>query len=389
MARIASAILLFIALLAFAAFAWIRQSGGQFAGDPAWSLVAAGDAKAPPAMVARTRALLAEQPVDQPRLNLLFATEAKGEMDRRRRAAFADTLGALGWRDTASQQNLIIEAGRVEDPRAVVGHIDALLRRGQLVDEILPLLVRIEAIPEAAGLLADRLALRPNWRGRYFRGSDLLRDPQVLTARARLFEQMLDKGDRLSNRELKPSLDAMMRAGMREQAARVAMRANPVPGGKAAIYDPDFSKSLSLEQEDREYPLPFEWSTVNRPGISAQIGSRSGGGQLQLRWSGVGAPVIARTMVLLAQVPPSRLDVRADSLDALDGLKMFGFGLACQGQGTVRFFEDGRDGIARTVRYRSDRAAPCAYPDLVILGLPRARDAEAETRIDSIRLLPE
>lgn len=390
MLRIASAILLFVALLAFTAFAWMQQqAGARFVSDPAWSLIAAGDAKAPPVLVARTRALLAEQPLDQPRFNLLFAAEAKGEMDAGRRAAFAKTLGALGWRDTASQQNLIMEAARVNDPQAMVLHIDALLRRGRMVDNILPVLVQVEAVPEAAALLADRLALQPNWRTRYLRESGLLASPQALTARARLLERMLEKGDKLTNRELKPSLDTMMRGGLREDAARIAMRVNPASGGKAAIHDPDFSQYLSLSQEDREYPLPFEWTTANRPGISAQIGPRNGGGQLQLRWSGVGAPVIARTMVLLAEVPPSRLDVQVDSLDALDGLKMFGFGLVCPGQGTVRFFEESRDGANRTISYRTDRAAPCAYPELVVLGLPRSRDAAAETRIDSIRLLTQ
>ena len=391
MVRIASAILLFVALLAFTAFAWMQQqAGARFVSDPAWSLIAAGDAKAPPVLVARTRALLAEQPLDQPRFNLLFAAEAKGEMDAGRRAAFAEALGALGWRDTASQQNLIMEAARVNDSQAMILHIDALLRRGRMVDNILPVLVQVEAVPEAAALLADRLALQPNWRTRYLRESGLLASPQALTARARLLERMLEKGDRLTNSELKPSLDAMMRAGLREDAARIAMRANPVGGDKATIHDPDFSQYLSLSQEDREYPLPFEWTTANRPGISAQIAPRGGGrGQLQLRWSGVGAPVMARTMVLLGQVPPSRLDVRVDSLDALDGLKMFGFGLACPGQGTVRFFEDGHDREDRIISYRTDRAAPCAYPELVVLGLPRSRDAVAETRIDSIRLLTQ
>src|SRR3546814_10843286 len=57
-------------------------------------------------------------------LNLLFAIESRGTLDPERRETFIDTIKALGWRDTPSQQNLIVETLRDGDPREAVMRAD-------------------------------------------------------------------------------------------------------------------------------------------------------------------------------------------------------------------------------------------------------------------------
>src|SRR3546814_11478658 len=86
----------------------------------------------PPATAAQARRVLARRPLNQPVLNLLFAIESRGTLDPERRETFIDTIKALGWRDTPSQQHLIVETLRDGDPREAVMRAAALLRRSKL-----------------------------------------------------------------------------------------------------------------------------------------------------------------------------------------------------------------------------------------------------------------
>src|SRR3546814_19127900 len=101
---------------------------------------------------------------------------------------------------------------------------------------------------------------------------------------------------------------------MQGEAVRIAMAANPSAGAPTSIYDPDFSKFVALSSDGRDNPLPFEWSVVSRPGISTMIVPRSDSGQLQIRWNGLGAPVVAHPMTLLRQGMQPRLRIGADGV---------------------------------------------------------------------------
>src|SRR3546814_3388328 len=135
MPRIIPSVLLFAALLAFTLFAFTQQRAKRIAAQPGWALTAIEDVDIPPATAAQARGILARRPLNQPVLNLLFAVESRGDLDPARRETFIDTIKALGWRDTPSQQNLIVETLRDGDPREAVMRADALLRRGKLRSE--------------------------------------------------------------------------------------------------------------------------------------------------------------------------------------------------------------------------------------------------------------
>src|SRR3546814_1165756 len=72
--------------------------------------------------------------------------------------------------------------------------------------------------------------------------------------------------------------------------------------------------------------------TCALPIFSVMIVPRSDAGQLQVRWNGMGAPVIAHTMTMLREGAQPRLEIRVDGVDALNGLGSFGFSLACSGK---------------------------------------------------------
>ena len=387
MMRIGSAIAIFIALLGLTIFAFAQQAGERIRGEPSWELLSAADARATPEVSAKLRRLLARQPLDQAKLNLLFATEAKGDLAAARRQSFTKTLNELGWRDTPTQQNLIVEAARTNDPNAAILHIDALLRRGKLTDDILPVLLQIEAVPQATALLAGRLEKHPHWRVKYLHFIAKAQNPTSVAARVRLLNRMLDDGDQLSHAELKPSLDAMVRQGLRKEALGIAMRANGSRANGELLYDPDFSKFVALPARDRENPLPFEWDARSQPGASAQIVGQGQSGQLRVRWNGNGAPIVARTMTLVQADQVPDLKVAVDSLDAASSLDEFRFELICRGQRPVTFrMGDGR--ISNNVAtYRADGPAPCDYPDLVMRGYPQGRNASAEITIEALRLV--
>lgn len=385
MVRICVAIFLPLALLGFTAFAYAERAGRAIKGDPSWALVILKDAKAPPAIAAKAKALLSEHPLDQAALNLLFAIETRGDLDNRRRQAFVSTLGALGWRDTPSQQNLMLELLKPEDPSKAVLRADALLRRGRLVGNIVPLLTAMESYPDAAELLIERLAEHPNWRADYFAYSAPQQTAAGLAARVRLLERMLVGGEKLSHAELAPSLNMMMRANRPDDVVRIGLRAIKANVGDALIYDPDFAKAAVLSPVERANPLPFEWEMVNQTGISTSIIAHSDS-KMRLRWNGYGAPVIARIMTLMREPRPLNLAVEADSVDALDHLEMFVFSLKCPSVRPIAFVPINVDQTRKLARFSSESAPPCGYPDLVISGRPQTNDRSVETTISSVRL---
>src|SRR3546814_16512310 len=105
---------------------------------------------------------------------------------------------ALGWRDSPSQQNLIVETLRDLDPREAVMRADALLRRGKLASNIIAVLAQIEIYPQAADLLIERLDKQPTWRKRYFSYSGTMSNPALLDSRIPLPDK---KTGRTSGRE--------------------------------------------------------------------------------------------------------------------------------------------------------------------------------------------
>src|SRR3546814_12592852 len=93
---------------------------------------------------------------------------------------------------------------------------------------------------------------------------------------------------------------------------------------------------------------------------------RSDSGQLQIRWNGLGAPVVAHTMNLLRQGMQPRLRIGADGVASVNGLGSFAFGLACRGKGTVALEESQTPNKDNVVGFDESATAMIKYPKFVI-----------------------
>lgn len=385
MDRLGSKLIIFALALAFTAFAYSQRKGADIKDDPSWSLVVLKDAKAPQAVLTTVKARLAEQPLDQAKVNLLFASEMKRGLDAKRRDAFVNALISLGWRDTATQQNLVVRLLQSDDPSKAILRADGLLRRGRLFNEVIPMLVHMELFPDATDILVERLMRKPNWRKEYFAHAAPVPGQQGLDGRIRLLSRLMDKKDRISHEEIAPSLAIIVSGGMPEAAIRLGLRSVGAKPGNELLYDPMFAKTAALSTDDLEKPFPFEWEFASAAGVGGMIVVRDAA-QAQLHWNGRGAPVIARTMTLSRDPRRLRLSIIVDSADALENLGELAFSLQCKGAPPVRFLAADTNSKQNTVHFVSEGAPTCSYPDFVISGQPQARDQSIETTISAIHL---
>lgn len=381
-----------MAISAFAAFANYQHATANFVIDPEASLVNSDSAPLPPARLAAAKRALMRAPLDQGLLNAVYASEAKAGLDAAQRRAYTDVLSQLGWRDTSTQQNLLLDAAERNDLSTALDHMDALLRREKLTEQILPLLQQLEREPEGIPLLAGRLSKEPNWRQSYFEFGQLLSEPGRIDARLALFTYMGEQGLAVSRRERLTTANALFGAGRRADLASMARDMMPLEARDDLIFDSDFDRLQNVPADERRQTLPFEWRTINRSGVSTQIIAEEWSSRMIIRWNGRGAPLIASTLTFLEEDTRPRLEVALENnirLTALDSLR---FSLLCPGQREVLFVRgtgggEKRPGFDnRTAYFLAEREIGCSYPQIVILGRPQIGDRGADLSIDSIKL---
>lgn len=379
-------------VFAVALFAAYQKGAPEQIDRSGANLVNAEGGPMDPAGLATAKRALARHPLDQELLNAIYASEVRRGIGESERRAYVAALRRLGWRDTASQQNLLFEAARSNDLDAALDHMDALLRRDKLENQIIPLLAQLERDPQGLPLIARRLAMRPSWRGAYFAFADHLADEAMLDARMQLLAFMEENGMELARSEIRATLNALMRAGRREDIAWLALGDGGSAQGRGLLYDPEFNRMESVPAQQRSFALPFEWQLTNRSGVSAGIANELGEGQLLLRWNGRGAPILARTLTFLRAGEQPRLLIRADTERDLRQLDALRFNLICPGEAEVLFLGSQRSASGQTTAgpivatYIAERAVPCDFPQLFVGGRPRAGDRGIDLVIDSIEL---
>lgn len=378
------------ALIAFALFATYQQSSVGGLGRAEASLVNADGPTLNPTELARAKRALARQPLDQGLLNTIYASEVREGLDERQRRAYVATLLNMGWRDTVTQQNLLFEAARRNDLSAALDHMDALLRRGKLIEQIIPLLAQLEIDPAGTKLVAERLAQEPGWRTRYFYYAEPLANPEILDARLRLFEYMAQQEMPVERLELRATLNALLSAGRRDEIVELARTQSSPEQASNQLYDADFDQLKPVPIEERRQYLPYEWRLTNRSGVSTQIITDDWSSRLVLRWNGRGAPIIARTLTFLAENSQPDLEVALAGGGSPRGLDALRFSLICPGEPEVLFVRKAagsNPGLDRDSNfYAAERAVPCDYPDLLVGGRPQVGDRGADLSIDTIRL---
>lgn len=338
------------------------------------------------------RRLMVQRPLDQALLNRIYADESRKGMPREEGRQFLRLLRKMGWRDLATQQNLLFDAAQRNDLQGAMQHFDAILRRDKLTGAIYPLMVQLELDPQGREALAERLRGMPSWRASYFRYADHLADPAMVEARIAFLDYLQANGDTVSRAELVATLEAMKRGGWRAQIARIARSRGDGAGSDGLVFDPDFGRWAALPAAERAWRLPFEWQLSGDSGLSVEITVNDGAGELQARWNGRGAPVIARTMTFVRAGQSPLLDIGLGSIGALSDLEKFQFDLRCPGERPVRFISPGRlDASAMlarnsTVRFAPEGQALCDYPDLVIAARPQTIDRGADLSLGLVSL---
>lgn len=334
------------------------------------------------------RAVLAN-PLDQSLLNRIYANEVRQDPLAANRQGFIRLLESMGWRDLATQQNLLFEAAGRNDLESTLDHFEAIVRRDRLRGEIYPLLVQLERDPAGAKALAERLARQPDWRNSYFRYAEHLSDPQMRQARVDFLNLLYDRGFAVTRAELVETLNALASGGQRQMVAEIAGRSTSGLLEDELIYDPDFSRWAALQDYEREWWLPYEWRRVNEVGVSSQIIVSDGDGEFRVRWDGRGAPEIARTMTFAQAGSKPKLELELGPIGSVGDVEKFSFELRCRNRERVSF----RDSDIPQSMATADRLvlsleepSPCDYPDLVISARPQTIDRGADLFLKAIRL---
>ena len=273
------------AVAPWSASAWSALANAeQIAGRPAAARVAAARA-------------LAIDPIDA------GAVRAHGYADLSlgqtvRGSALLQAGAALGWRDTLMQLWLAERALEVGSAGIAAERIDALLRRAQLPDALMPQMRRTYLSPGGVDALVARLLDAPKWRQGFFNA--IAQDAAESVPRTLEFLGKLRKARIAAT----PQETMLIRwrlgdAGDLAGARQVWLAS----GGRGLIADGGFE---ALSSPLPGGLIPYAWSAPSVPGvrvIPADRGADGSGHALQIVSDGLsGGTVLAQAIT----VPPGR-----------------------------------------------------------------------------------
>jgi O-antigen ligase len=223
--------------------------------------------------------------------------------DPKRGSALMQAGAALGWRDTLMQLWLGEGALQVGSLGVAAERIDALLRRGQMVDALMRQMQRTYGAPGGPDAIVARLAERPQWRQGLLNAiaDDAARSvPRTLDFLAKL---------RAAGVAATPQETILIRwrlADLGDFAG--ARRVWLASGGRGLLADGGF-EALSIPLQNGV--IPYGWSAPNLPGvrvIPADRGADGRGHAVQIVSDGLSSgTALAQAIVL----PPGRWRVDA------------------------------------------------------------------------------
>lgn len=326
---------------------------------------------------AAIRTALAGSPLDQSLVNVAMVANASPTR-RKHTAAWLRVLGRLGWRDTPSLQNMMYAAASAGDLSRLLNLSDGLLRRQELIDQIVPVLVLVEADPGLRSRLVSRLASRPNWRGTFLAATSALKSRAQLLARFDTIRALERRRVRLAPSEVTPAIIALDQGGLPRQG--FALWQNIHRDTRQPLDDPDFTYA------SRNYvvglaPVPYQWQMMAGDGFSADAARDGPRAALEIDWDGRGVPVFAQQRT---SGRPGRyaLDLAVPTQDKSE-LAALSFRLVCDGR-PVLFAPVGKD----PARLRTTAPVPCAFSLLQIAGDVQPSATVYQVMIDHIDLRP-
>jgi len=320
------------------------------------------------------RTAIAAAPLEQRLVNVAMARDARLHGGARTPAWLA-ALSRLGWRDTVTLQNRLYAAALRNDLAGILNITDAMLRRRQLSDQIIPVVTLLEDDATLRLTLVRRLAGRPSWRGPYLGATGHLTTREQLLSRVELLNGLARRGP-LDLGETVPSINALDRAGLAPQAFSLWQRVQP--GVTRPLDDQHFDRASRSFEAGHE-PVSFQWQMMTGEGFSADATRNGAQAALTIDWSGRGVPVFAQQRT---SAMPGRyaLDLEAPAEGKAE-LPAFSFRLAC-GDTAVPFAAAGVD----PTRLRTAAVVPCAFPLLQIAGNLQSSTAAHQVTINRIAM---
>lgn len=322
------------------------------------------------------RTAIAAEPLDGRIVNVAMARDAR-QHGEARTAAWLPAVSQLGWRDTASLQNRLYAAANAGDMPRILDISDALLRRQQLIDQVLPILAMIEADDTLRPVLLDRLAARPGWRAVYLTSTGTLQTDEQLTARYNLFRELSARGAMPSPGEIIANIAALDRG--ERFAHSFALWRQIRPNATRPLDDQDFA--LASVNDQNAPPVSFQWETKTGEGYSTEAVREEAGSMLMVDWSGRGVPVFAQQRTS-ASPGHYMLVLNVPEKDKAE-LSALIFRLSCKDT-AVTFRPIGGD----PTRLRTNAAVRCSYPVLQIAGEIQPSSAAHQMTINRVTMRP-
>lgn len=284
-------------------------------------------------------------------------------------------VARLGWRDTPTLQNRLFVFATNNDLGGVMRVSDALMRRQQLQDQVIPVLSMVEAVPSARRDLV-RLLRNSSWRERYLFTTGHLKTAEQLTARRELFDDLTAQGVAIDRGTMVSNVATMVAGGQPALAFATWTRFNPTV--QRPLYDPRFAIA-GRKFTTGDPSLPFEWQFENGNGFSATPYAEDGASALDIRWNGRGVPLFAHQRT--SALPGSyRLQVSVPPEKTKD-LPAIGFRMRCDG--VVYRFTGATD---RPGQFETREPVACAFPEFEIVGDIAAQGTPRQIDLKSLRL---
>lgn len=323
----------------------------------------AGLAGAEPAARARVAALgegevrsaLAASPLRQRTVNVAMARAVATGAPA---APWMAQIAKLGWRDTTALQNKLFAAAGDNDIATIFDTGDALLRRQELVDQVVPVLSLVEGDPQLRRAFVARLAARPNWRALYLTTTGHLQTREQLLARFAVLRALQRGPGGLPRSEAEQNIRLLDQGGLPDRAFAIwqGLERNVT----RPLDDTGFIRASASFQAGAD-ALPFEWQMLSGEGFSVGATAEGDGATLDIDWSGRGVPVLARQRT--SATPGAYLLTVSVPREQLSELSVLDFSLVC-GDEKVMMRRD----ESMPNRFVTERPVPCGYPVLEIAG---------------------
>ncbi len=271
-------------------------------------------------------------------------------------------LSRLGWRNTAALQNRLFVAAVRSDTKQVLDLCDALMRRLQIQDTLIPLLNTVELDPMLRKEFVKRLANAPGWRPLYFYASSGLKKPDQLRARYSILQMLRQQGVQVDATLVRSSVQAMIDNGMPELG--FALWRQVQSGVTTPLNDSGFLQASAGKTGDS----PFGWETATGDGFDVDTYREGAKAVLAVQWNGRGVPMLAwqRTSALAGSYA---LDVDV-SPEKIRDLNAFRFRLLC-GKVATELQQDPQ----RSTRFITREKVSCSFPVFEVSGDIAAQNA--------------